>query len=342
MTLHRFSLCFLLAACSSSSSPTPDVPDCPSGNCGQTSFRRAVPTRAKVRIDRPTGVGQRRAPLELVSPALLAIDERIVAIDDMVDELFAELEASATVPPEIESDREHVWRSVDPELAGRDDVLRITTTDGVDFQIAYHIVAHGAAAGGAPVIRGSVHVPDDEILDFDLTIDLAAYTVADPAYVGRGEILLAAMPFAGGTAEHWFDFRNVSIGGSAVANTLTTAWTFVDDSGALEYMGDVDGVPTTAYARWDARGGRYDHHLQYVEQDLGLVDEIMTNCWGATGAEDFAAWAVIDQAKNFYGELDGDEADCAFGPVADHPDPGSDFDDLPPAGTWKLLELMPW
>jgi hypothetical protein len=341
MTLTRFTVFSILAACSSSSPTTPDVPVCPSGNCGQTSFRTAVPTRAKVRIQRPTGVGQRRAPLDQVSPALLAVDERVVTIDKIVDELFTELEASATTTPEVETDLEHVWRSPDPELAGRDDVLRITTTNEVDFQIAYYIVPQDAAAAGAPVIRGNVKLAaDDEILDFDLTVDLGAYTTADPAYKGRGEILIAAMPFAAGVAEHWFDFRNVSIGNSAVVNTLTTAWTFADDSGSLEYIADVDGVPTTAYARWDARGGRYDHHSQYVDANLGFVDEIMTNCWGPTGAEDFDAWAVIDEAGYYYGELDGNEGDCSFGPVADHPDPGTDFADLPPAGTWVLLDLL--
>jgi len=342
MSLHRLTLLSLLAACSSSSSTEPDVPDCPSGNCGQTSFRRAVPTRAKVRIDRPTGASNRRVPLAAVSQALLAVDERIVTIDKMVDELFGELEASSTTTPVIATDREHVWQVPDPDLAGRDDVLRITTSDGVDFQLAYFIVAHEAAPTGAPVIRGGVRVSDEEISKFELTIDLAAYTTVDPAYAARGEVVIAAMPFSGGLAEHWFDFHNASWGGGPVANTRTTAWTFADDSGSLEYVADVDGEPTTAYARWDVRGGRYDHHTQYVEETLGFVDEIMTNCWGVTGAETFNAFAIIDQTQTFYGQLDGDEDACVFGPVADHPDPGNEFDDLPPAGAWKLLPLLPW
>jgi hypothetical protein len=354
MTLHRLSLIACLAACSSSSATGDDLPDCPTGNCGQPSFRRAVPTRAKVRIERPTGTSrkQKLAPpvighgravaLEAVSPALLVVDERVVMIDTVVDELFTELEASATATPELETAGEHVWRAADPGLAGRDDVLRITTTDDVHFQITYFIVPHGGAAAGAPIVHGEVRLANDaDVLDFELTIDFDAYTAVDPTAASGGDMVLAAMPFSGGT-EHWFDFHDVWTGNGPVANTRTTAWTFADDSGALEYVADVEGAPATVYARWDERGGRYDHHTQYVEANLGPVDEIVTNCWDATGGEDFDAWAVIDAQRNYYGEIDGTETACAFGPVADHPDPGSEFDDLPRAGEWQLLELLSW
>jgi hypothetical protein len=35
----------------------------------------------------------------------------------------------------------------------------------------------------------------------------------------------------------------------------------------------------------------------------------------------------------------GPTADCAFGPVDGHPDPGADFDDLPDEGEWDDLDL---
>ena len=166
--------------------------------------------------------------------------------------------------------------------------------------------------------------------------------IRDRAYAARGEIVLVAKPLAGGKTERWFDFHAVSQGGGPVASTRTTAWEFGDQSGALEYYGEVDGEPTTAYARWDEDGGRYDHHLEYDDVDLGPVDEIMTNCWNTAGREEFGAWAVIDQLSNYYGELEGQESACGFGPVADHPDPGEEFDDLPAQGEWELLELLSW
>jgi hypothetical protein len=85
-------LVIAIAACGSESSSTPPdkLPDCPSGNCGKESFRRAVPTRAEVRIDRPTGnarirrepgvkapvIGRKRGRARAISPALLAVDDQ--------------------------------------------------------------------------------------------------------------------------------------------------------------------------------------------------------------------------------------------------------------------------
>jgi hypothetical protein len=147
------------------------------------------------------------------------------------------------------------------------------------------------------------------------------------------------MPFDGGDHEIWYDFAQFADGDEPLEDSITTYWTFDDGSGALEYLADFDDAEVTVYVRWGDDGGRYDHHALYEDPDLGLVDDIATNCWAADGAELFDAWAVIDQALDYEGEIDGDEADCAFGPVADHPDPGADFDDLPEEGEWDDLEL---
>jgi hypothetical protein len=354
-----------LAACGGTSSPSGggnQLPECKSGNCGQEAFRRAVPTRGEVRIGHPTGraaakrarkkgvatappVGHTRtAPLAAVSPALIDVDDQVGEIDDVVDELFAELEAAAGTTPEVESDTEHVWRSPDPELPGHDDVLEITTANGAVYEVAYYIVPAGAQTGSAqPVISGDVKLAtDDDVLDFELDIDLDAYAAIDPVFDGQGLIVVAAMPLAGGLAEHWFDYHDVSFGNGPAETSRTTAWAFEEDSGALEYVADYDGNDATIYARWDAGGGRYDHHTTFTDPDVGLVDEIATNCWSAGGAETFDAWAVIDQDLNFYGELDGEESACEFGPVEDHPSPAADFADLPERGEWETLELLSW
>ena len=357
--ISLLSLPILLVACSSSpSNPDGNVPPCPSGNCGQESFRRAVPTRGDVRVQHPTGgrarsakVGSERPPiknpgqlhLDALSPALVAVDDEITEIDLFVDEVFTELEASSSTPPEVESDTEHVWRAPNADLAGHEDVLRVTTADGATFQIDYAIVpAGGDPETVTPVVSGEVRLADDDdVLDFDLDVDLGAYTELDPSFQATGIIRIAAMPPAnGGLSEHWFDFEGVSFDGGPVETSLTTAWAYGDGDGALEYVADIDGAQTTVYARWDARGGRYDHHSEYVDPDFGLIDEIVTNCWDVSGGETFDAFAVIDQNLDYYGELDGAESSCAFGPVEDHPDPGADFENLPADGEWEKLELF--
>jgi hypothetical protein len=358
----------LLVACGTESPPGGgnQLPECKTGNCGQEKFRRAVPTRAEVKIGHPTGRSsakriahkkslsgapaghlrhkQGKIALEPVSPALLSVDDQVAEIDDMVDELFAELEGAAGTTPETESDTEHLWRSPDPELPGQDDILHITTTDGVSFDIAYYIVPTGDSIDGAePVIHGDVTLAEDDHLDFGLDIELDAYAAIDPAFDGSGLIVVAAMPLEGGLSEHWFDYHDVTFGDGTAETSRTTAWAYGEDSGALEYVADFgDGLPATVYSRWDETGGRYDHHTTFSDPDVGLVDEIATNCWGPTGGEEFDAWAIIDQDLNFYGELDGDEGACVFGPVADHPNPGTDFDDLPAEGEWTTLELQSW
>lgn len=370
--MHKTSRIFVpalalsLAACSSSSEgtgPGNPLPECKTGSCGKESFRRAVPTRSEVRVGHPTGSSSsnaraartartgtielgkaRTAALEAISPALLAVDQEITEIDAVVDEIFAELEASASTTPEVETDTEHRWRVADPELSGYDDVLRITSADGVRFAVDYYVVPAGAEpdATDVPVVSGEVRLADADALDFELEVDLDAFATVDPTYPGRGAIVVAAMPLAGGLSEHWFDFHAVSFDGGTAQTSRTTAWAFAEDSAAIELVADFGGAQATVYARWDAGGGRYDHHVEYVDPDVGLVDEIATNCWSATGREDFDAWAVIDQALAYYGELEGDEAACPFGPVADHPNPSAEFDNLPEDGEWALLELLSW
>lgn len=353
--LVSLSLVGSIAACGGSDSD-PKLPTCPSGNCGQESFRRAVPTRAQVAIAHPTGKPQARAAfakrpgvgrkgvvaLEPVSAALIAVDDQVSEIDSVIDDVFADLESASGTTPEIETETEHLWRTSDAEQSGQDDLLRITTTDGVTFTVDYFVVPSGGAPAGDPIITGTVRSEENDTLNFELELDIDAFAAVDPTFVGTGSIVIAAMPLAGGKSEHWFDYQDVSFDGGPVETSRTTAWAYSESSVALEFVAVIDDEETTVYARWDERGGRYDHHLAFVDPDVGPVDEVATNCWDPSGAESFDAWVIIDQALNYYGELDGVESACTFGPVADHPTPGEDFDELPEDGEWDDLELLSW
>lgn len=319
------------------------LPGCPSGKCGQESFRRAVPQKAAVRIDGPQQGRKRSAAPALDSPseALVIVEEHIAEIDELVDDIFTDLEEVAGTTPEIEEEGEHLWR-VASDFEGFDELLHITTADDATFEIEYLIVPDGAGPDAAePVIHGTVILADDEQDDFDLTIDLDA--LDEVAVEGMsGDIVIAEMPFEAGERELWYDYHEVDFGDGDVENGLTTYWDFGDAAGgAIEFFADWADQTATAYARWDDEGGRYDHHTAYADPAHGQVDEIQTSCWGADGAEEFSGEAMIDAAGDYYGVIEGDEADCDFTPVADHPNPGDDFDDLPGEGEWDDLALNP-
>jgi hypothetical protein len=330
------------AACGGGGGGGDDPLPCPSGNCGQESFRRAVPTSAALRIAEPTGRMQKRggvASLDAVSGALTEVATEVDEINAVIDDIFSDLDDAVSEPPELETDTEHQWRYELVDFPGLDEVVRVTTTDGVTFTIEDYVGASGfEPATVAPVLHGDVVVDGDVAEELALTVDLDAYAEAT-GELAQGEIVIAVMPLADGEDEVWFDFHEVSLDGGPIETSRTTAWSWDETSVGFEYVADVDGAVATVYARWDADGGRYDHHLAWDDPKAGPLEEIATNCWTVSGAEVFDAWAVFDTTGAFYGELDGEESSCEFGPVADHPDPSTDFDDLPDDGEWELLEL---
>jgi hypothetical protein len=340
MTRSSLPLVLLVAACGGGGGGNPDIP-CPSGNCGQESFRRAVPTASRLRIAEPAAAAKRTggANLDAISDALIAVDGEVEDINGVIDGVFADLDDAVSTTPEVETETEHQWRFALLDEPGLDEIVRITTTDGVVFQVEDYVGPAGFAPGDvAPVMHGEVETDGDGATGFDLTVDLDAWAAAT-GEVAQGEIVIALMPLAGGEDEVWFDFHEVSLDGGAVETSRTTAWVWDDTSVGLEYVADLDGAIMTVYARWDDGGGRYDHHVGWDDPELGPLDEIATNCWADGGAEEFDAYAVIDSTGAYYGELDGDEASCQFGPVADHPTPGEEFADLPADGEWTALEL---
>ncbi len=337
-----------MGACGGGESGVPPVDPpipCPSGNCGNESFRRAIPSQDTVRIR--FGAQGRRAPgaaghepgggtaLEALSPAYDSVDAYVGDINGDIDDIFAGLEELAQATPEIAEDTLHQWRVVDDLDPTLDEVLTVASDDGVTYTLDYAVGPTGFdPANAAPILYGTVHVSGDEKEDFDVTIDLDALTAIVPEADATGDIDIRMQPFAGGFREIWYDLDAVSVGGDPLETSITTYWIFDDGSGALEYLADFDGAEATVYARWSDAGGRYDHHAWYQDPELGPVDEIMTDCWDPLGGQTFSAWAAIDASATWYGAIDGDELDCVYGPVEDHPDPGADFDDLPAEGEW--------
>lgn len=333
----------------------PPIP-CPSGNCGDTRFRSAVPSRDTVRIQmgrtashdigtqidsEVPGLGRAQQALESVSPALVETEAYVQDINASIDELFESFEILAATEPEVADENLHIWRGPSEDDPSLDELLVVTAIDDLNYTVELMIgPADFDATQGISVIAGHVELADEETKnDFEITIDLDAASDAINGLGLTGEILISAQPLAGGLREIWYDYAEVGELGGDLESSRTTYWIFDVDSGALEYLYDLHDESATAYVRWDAGGGRYDHHVAWVDADYGLVDEIVTNCWDDGGTEVFDAFALIDQDLSYYGELDGDEIDCEFGPVEDHPEPGADFDNLPGEGEWDEIDF---
>ncbi len=331
----------------------PEIP-CPSGDCGQASFRSAVPSRDSVRISMSTtarhigldrareGVGSTQLALESLSPALTNTEAYVNSINQSIDGLFASFESLVGTEPELAEDNLHVWRGPSDEGTGLDDVLVVTAVDEQNYTIDLMIGPTGFdLSAGVSVVTGNVQLDDTgDKSDFELTIDLvAASDIVDDLNL-VGTILISAQPLLGGQRELWYDFDGVGTTGGALETSRTTHWIFSASSRAVEFLYDMHDTSATVFVRWDARGGRYDHHVAWISADYGLVDEIMTNCWDGGGGEVFDAIALINADLEFYGELDGEESDCDFGPVDGHPEPGDDFANLPGEDEWDDIEFL--
>jgi hypothetical protein len=313
-----------------------------------------VPTKKSVSIDfartsnasanGPVDVsefGSSVRALETVSPIYQALALYVDDITTEIAEIFDDLQDVATIPPEVEETTLHRWRKPDAEEANLDRVLVLQSPDEREFELVYYLGTTGFDPTEADaVLTGTVYLDangNKETFDLDVNLD-ALSTILDD-FTATGAIQISAMPFDGGAREIWYDFDAVAFDGDAPETSLTTYWIFEEGSGALEYLSSINDEEATVFARWDEGGGRYDHHVQYNFDELGFVDDIATNCWNANAAETFDAWAVIDDDLNYYGEIDGFEDDCRFGPVDGHPNPGQDFDNLPAEGEWDDLEL---
>ena len=219
-------------------------------------------------------------------------------------------------------------------------MLELHTSDETAFTLAYSEGAAGFDPGTVtPILGGQISTSADGLAKFALDFDLDANSEATGASE-RGLIKIAGHPFHGGEREILFDLEAVSIDGSPAETSITTYWRFDDGSDGLEYLADVEGEQATVYARWNDDGvGRYDHHVAFTDEDLGPVDEVATACWSDGGAEVFDAYAMFDDS-GIYGQLDGSEADCHYGPLDSHPNPGPEFANLPAEGDWASLELL--
>lgn len=318
-----------------------DLP-CRAAQCGDARVRNAIPTRDLVRIDFGGAAGTPGA-LADYSPFYEETELYVDNINDIIDEIFSDLEFAAGEEPTVEGS-EHIWRASEGDV---DVVLDIEEVSATTFHLSYYEGAPGFEPDTTmPIVDGEVTLDgDDAVQSFELFVDLDVLSAADPSVVATGDMYLAAAPFAGGIAEVIFDLREVSWEGDAAESSQTTYWVFGVDDHALEYLADIEGldgdVELTAFVRWDDEGGRWDSHALYDHGELGLVDYITTNCWDFSAAELFhgEAW-IQDATLDFYGELDGSEANCHFGPVSGHPNPSADFDDLPGEGEWQAIDFL--
>ncbi len=352
-----------LAACGSSDSNSkgtsdldPEIP-CAADNCGESRFRSAVPSRDTVRIQfagasqnfinpesnsSPTsGIGSTRQALEALSPELAQTEAYVGEINSIVDGLFETFEELASTTPEEESEFLHAWRQISEDDPNVDEILVVTAIDDNSYTIELVMGEAGIAIEeGFSVVSGEVHLDDNEDkTDFEITIDLDAASSVIGGLDSTGAIVLSAQPLDGGLREVWYDFDAVGGIDGPTETSRTTYWNFDATSSALEFVGEEHEELTTIFVRWDEGGGRYDHHVEWESPDFGIVDEIATNCWDESGAELFDGFALIDSDLSYFGEVDGDEEDCDFGPVDGHPNPSSEFANLPAEGEWQELEF---
>jgi hypothetical protein len=303
---------------------------CGGGALDLDAFQAAVPSRDEVAIAFEAASAKRGTlSLAEVSPAYLALGDHVDEINGTIDDILWDLEDIATYEPEEEDESMRRWRLPLDEDPSLEEVLIVESDDLVEFAITYDIVDAGDQPGDAPILEGTV---DDRDGSFDLALDLDAATEAEPEVDATGLIEIAAMPFDGGEREVWYDFYAVGPAGGPTEDSITTYWVFDDGSGGLEYLASYDDVEATVYARWDDDAGRLDQHAYGFDWDA-----IGTDCWDAGGEATFAATATFDESGDSEVSIDGDEADCGFGPLDGHPDPGEEFDDLPAEGEWDQL-----
>ena len=313
---------------------------CRSDSCGEARFRNAVPTRSVVRIDfgshaqKGDDVGRRTDALRDISPYYELTENYVDEINRVVDAVFDSLEFAAGGTP-IEEEDSHVWREA---RDGMDVVLDIEEIEVGHYSLQYYEgPANFEVSGAFSLIEGMVSLNEDDTLSkFELQIQLEHLYDSNSS----GQLLIAASSFSSGEFEVVFDLIDASFEGESPQTSQTTYWIFGDNDYALEYLGEFEGEQSTVYVRWDEIGGRFDSHVAYEDEELGYVDYIITNCWDHGASELFLGEALIDQAFDFYGELDGHEEDCHFGPLADHPHPGSDFENLPREGEWQTIDFI--
>ena len=364
MKLSTFSLFVAIThawACNETSPTSNDSeesqpPQCSALDCGNDTFRHALPTTSSVQIRFGTaaarqGSGARvntsgdsaAVNAEAMSPDYVAVEVHVASINDVIRAIFDDLEDVVDSMPEVATEMRHVWRKPDPDHVAITRVLAMERQSDLVYQLRYAFGPEGVEPSESNIVMdGRIQLDDqDAKVAFQFALDLDKLTAILPREKLQGRINIDSHPLPGGLREVFFDFERVAVGDDNPETSFTSYWRFDRDNSALEYVASVEDAEATVYARWGIHGGRYDHHVSYFHDSLGVVDEISTNCWNAFGCELFDAWAVIDENLSYYGELEGNDADCEFGPVADHPRPGPDFANLPSHGQWDELELLP-
>lgn len=323
--------------------PTPPVMGgdqlpCRATSCGNQEARAAIPTRDLLKLDFNAATRQIDASgLEPYSSYHRAVLEEFDEINDVIDAVFDDLEYAAGAEPTID-DGDHLWRA----MAGDTEVVLDIDHTGPG---AYALALYEGDVGfepDTPLVAGSVilNAGRDSVERLSLEIDVAA-TAAVEGLDAAGRIAIEASPFEGGYLQLTYETEGLAYEGEQVENGTTRYWIFGADDYGASFLNDADDEEYTVYVRWGADGGRWDGHAAYDDPDGdGILDDITTNCWDASGSEVFAAETTIDEDLNFEGQLAGEESDCPFGPIADHPDPGTTFENLPGEGEWQEIDFV--
>lgn len=291
---------------------------CGGSFCGDERFLAAIPTRNTVAI-RYGQAGGAPGALADISPAFLAVDEHVAEINGAVDDIFGAIETIAATEPVHAEEDLHVWRAV---LDGVDVELQVSTDDGSSYEFAL-----GAGEQGFEFDTASLGVTGTVLLDargekesFEFVIaydELGAF--AEDDYVG--EFLIRALPTEYGLWKVHYDLAEADAYGETFETT--TYWVLGEFEGAMEYaFADIDfegAAEGEVFVRWDESGGRYDAFVLGEDDEIGLYDLVVTDCWDGFGSQVFEAELVVGEL-DAYASVDGFEDDCAWELVDAHPD----------------------
>lgn len=324
--------------------PMPDRP-CRAERCGPAEFQAALPSRERLMIGFGGGNATRISQpgvvissLDATSEHLELIDENADGIDELIGDVWDELEWVIGSEPELEEEGETWWRTAsedDPDV----ELLLVATEDDTGFTFQLYAGPEGIdPESSTEVIRADIDVdsegePENLMILIDLDEEASAYGTST-----AGAISIEAQ--LGATTQIFFDLDEVSTEGEAPASSETTFLDLEGGVGVLEHVGVADEVSTHWLANWNATGaGRSDYVAQHEDLELGLLEEIGTNCWDASGGEVFDGFAVFDEAGQWYAEIDGEETSCAFSALENDPTADGDFENLPREGEWESIAL---
>lgn len=296
---------------------------CRSEHCGNPELRGVVPVRSTFHIpfagtSKADSPGSTRAAL-IGEPSedYIAVADHVDWINRVIEEVFEDIEYTASGTPESETATALSWRAVDPGDAALDRIAEVERTGDESFAFAYYEGPTGfePTAEDASVI-GTIGTDADGVASLQLAIHLDNDENSDAS----GDIEITVEEVAEGLFDIQFDVVNGHLAGSDETETSeTTFWMLGGDEYALEYLATLDdNEDADVYVHWGEDGGRFDQISEYNDEIFGTVTYAASNCWDASGDEVFDAEVEIDAEGNWHGTSDGDESDCEYTIVDDY------------------------